>query len=473
MPNFTIEKSVKLLVSLILSSLPVFAAAQGWLPFPVGGMFFVFLLAACFWIFEVIPGHATSLLVILSEILLFSNPGKWEILQTFSRPGQKSPPPSVFLASIADSAVILFLGSFALAKACVKVGVDRWLANRVLPRFGDSPKYVLMGLMLVTAGISLWMSNTATTSLMIALVFPLLQILPKEENFRKAILIGIPFAANLGGIGTPIGSPPNIIAFASLKNQGYGAEISFGTWMLVAIPLLLLLLFFAWFWIVRAFPASSGLRLTLQFGETERSDSKRNLRFVLGTFFLTVVLWFSESFHGIPAGVVAILPLLVFTAAGILDSGDIRSLEWDVLILVAGGIALGTGIEKSGAGEWFGTLIGSQAGPNESFWVLGIFFSVGLFLSTFLSNTATANLLVPLALPVAALLLPGNEAYAIQLVLGSALGASLAMSLPVSTPPNAVAYAVGGFEIKDMAKIGIRIGVLGLVSVLIGFFLFG
>lgn len=434
-------------------------------------MFFIFLIAAGLWIFEIIPGHATSILIIFAEIILFSNPGKWEFLKQYAGPGKPNPP-AVFLASLADSAVVLFLGSFALAKSCVKVGVDRWLANRVLPYFGTSPKYVLLGLMCITATISLWMSNTATASLMIALVFPLLMVLDKDEKFRKAVLIGIPFAANLGGIGTPIGSPPNVIAFANLKNQGYGDYISFGSWMFVAVPLLIILLFAAWLWLLRAFPASDGLTLSLRYETISEEGSEKKLRFVLFGFLCTVLLWLTESFHGIPAGVVALFPLLLFTSFGILESNDLRSLEWDVLILVAGGIALGTGIEKSGAGIWFGELIGKQAGPGESLWVLGIFFSIGLFLSTFLSNTATANLLVPLALPVAALLLPGNESYAIQLVLGSALGASLAMSLPVSTPPNAVAYAVGGFEIKDMAKVGVRIGLLGLVLVLLGFLIF-
>lgn len=464
-------KYVGFIFSIVLACVPPVFSFYGYVPPSVGGMFFIFLIAAGLWIFEIIPGHATSILIIFSEIILFSNPGKWEFLKQYAGPG-KATPPAVFLASLADSAVVLFLGSFALAKSCVKVGVDRWLANRVLPYFGTSPKYVLLGLMCITATISLWMSNTATASLMIALVFPLLMVLDKSEKFRKAVLIGIPFAANLGGIGTPIGSPPNVIAFANLKNQGYGDFISFGSWMLVAVPLLVILLFTAWFWLLRAFPASEGLTLSLRYETISEEGSKKKLRFVLFGFLATVLLWLTESFHGIPAGVIALFPLLLFTAFGILESNDLRSLEWDVLILVAGGIALGTGIEKSGAGAWFGELIGKQAGPGESLWVLGIFFSIGLFLSTFLSNTATANLLVPLALPVATLLLPGNESYAIQLVLGSALGASLAMSLPVSTPPNAVAYAVGGFEIKDMAKVGVKIGIFGLVLVLFGFLIF-
>ncbi|GBF38011.1 SLC13 family permease [Leptospira johnsonii] len=464
-------KYVGFIFSILLACVPIVFSFYGYLPPSVGGMFFIFLIAAGLWIFEIIPGHATSILIIFSEVILFSNPGKWEFLKQYAGPGKPSAP-GVFLASLADSAVILFLGSFALAKSCVKVGVDRWLANRVLPYFGTSPKYVLLGLMCISATISLWMSNTATASLMIALVFPLLMVLDKDEKFRKAVLIGIPFAANLGGIGTPIGSPPNVIAFANLKNQGYGEFISFGSWMLIAVPLLVVLLFAAWFWLLRAFPASEGLSLSLRYEIIAEEGSEKKLRFVLFGFLVTVLLWLTESFHGIPAGVVALFPLLLFTSFGILESNDLRSLEWDVLILVAGGIALGTGIEKSGAGTWFGELIGKQAGPGESLWVLGIFFSIGLFLSTFLSNTATANLLVPLALPVATLLLPGNESYAIQLVLGSALGASLAMSLPVSTPPNAVAYAVGGFEIKDMAKVGVKIGILGLVLVLLGFLIF-
>ncbi|WP_036096920.1 DASS family sodium-coupled anion symporter [Leptospira weilii] len=436
-------------------------------PLNVAIMICIFVLAAVFWVTEPIPSYAVSILVIFLEILFFANPlGIAEL--TFSR--NKNPSPIVFLSSLADSSIILFLGGFILAKACIKTGLDRFLANRIIRKFGVKSHRVLLGFMITTGFISMWMSNTATTSMMIALCFPLFQILPEKEPFRKALILGIPFAANIGGIGTPIGSPPNIIAMGILRQQGI--VVSFGTWMLFAVPLVVVLIGFAWVLLLKLFPENGSLDLIVEFPEPAGGSQSFPFRTTSAIFLGTVALWFTENLHGIPAGVTALLPLILFPAFGILNEKDINSLDWSVLLLIAGGIGIGIGFQQSGLDLWFSEILKPITKPEYAVSMLFLLCILALLLSTFMSNTAATNLLVPLAFPLSALVLPGSNLYLLEVCLGIALSASLAMSLPVSTPPNAIAYAVGGFEIKDMIRAGLPVGIFGLIVVLAGYFIF-
>ncbi|WP_232371722.1 DASS family sodium-coupled anion symporter [Leptospira ainazelensis] len=444
-----------------------FVQLQLGIPFPVSVMISIFTLAALFWVTEPIPGYATSILILFLEIIFFANPLG---LPLFKFTQGKNPAPSVFLSAIADSSIILFLGGFVLAKACVKTCLDRFLANRVIRRFGTKSSQVLLGFMFTTGFISMWMSNTATTSMMIALSFPLFQILPEKEPFRKALLLGIPFAANIGGVGTPIGSPPNIIAMSLLKQQGI--SVSFGVWMLFAVPLVVILILFAWFLLLKLFPEKGSLDLVVEFPEPEGGSGSYSFRTTALIFLGTVILWFTENLHGIPAGVVALLPLILFPTFGILNEKDINSLEWSVLLLIAGGIAIGVGLQQSGMSFWFSEILKPITKPEYAISVLFLLCILSLLLSTFMSNTAATNLLVPFAFPLSVIILPGSQAYLLEVCLGIALSASLAMSLPVSTPPNAIAYAVGGFEIRDMIKAGLPVGLFGLALTLIGYFIF-
>ncbi|RHX78232.1 DASS family sodium-coupled anion symporter [Leptospira yasudae] len=444
-----------------------FIQIQFAIPLGVAIMICIFCLAATFWVLEPIPGYATSILILFLEILFFANPAGIEALK-FQQ--GKNPAVSVFLSSIADSSIILFLGGFVLAKACVKTGLDRFLANRIIRKFGTKSHQVLLGFMFTTGFISMWMSNTATTSMMIALSFPLFQILPEKEPFRKALLLGIPFAANIGGVGTPIGSPPNIIAMGILKQQG--VVVSFGTWMLFAVPLVVVLILFAWFLLLKLFPENGSLDLIVEFPEPEGGTKSFLFRTTSVIFLGTVALWFTENLHGIPAGVIALLPLILFPTFGILNEKDINSLEWSVLLLIAGGIAIGVGLQQSGMSLWFSEILKPITKPEYAVSLLFLLCILSLLLSTFMSNTAATNLLVPFAFPLSAIILPGSEAYLLEICLGIALSASLAMSLPVSTPPNAIAYAVGGFEIKDMIKAGLPVGIFGLILTLAAYFTF-
>lgn len=461
------KKPISILI--LLLCLSALFLIQLWLgvPFSVSVMLSIFTLAAVFWVLEPIPGYATSILILFLEILFFANPLGLPLFQ-FNQ--GKNPSPSVFLSSIADSSIILFLGGFVLAKASVKTGLDRFLANRVIRKFGIKSAQVLLGFMFTTGFISMWMSNTATTAMMIALSYPLFQILPEKEPFRKALLLGIPFAANIGGVGTPIGSPPNIIAMSLLRQQGI--SVSFGTWMMFAVPLVVILILFAWFLLLKLFPENGSLELVVEFPEPEGGTGSYSFRTTAIIFLGTVLLWFTENLHGIPAGVIALLPLILFPALGILNEKDINSLEWSVLLLIAGGIAIGVGLQQSGMSVWFSEILKPITKPEYAVSVLFLLCILALLLSTFMSNTAATNLLVPFAFPLSVIILPGSEAYLLEVCLGIALSASLAMSLPVSTPPNAIAYAVGGFEIRDMIKAGLPIGIFGLLLTLIGYFLF-
>ncbi|ASV09378.1 sodium:sulfate symporter [Leptospira interrogans serovar Canicola] len=437
------------------------------LPINIAIMNCIFVLAAVFWVLEPIPGYATSILVNFLEINFFANPIG---VSYFEFPRNKNPSTAVFLSSLADSSIVLFLGGFVLAKACVKTGLDRFFANRIIRRFGVKSHQVLLGFMFTTGFISMWMSNTATTSMMIALSFPMLQMLPVKEPFRKALILGIPFAANIGGVGTPIGSPPNIIAMGILRQEGI--IVSFGTWMIFAVPLVIVLILFAWLLLMKLFPQKDLHELVVEFQEPEEGTKSFSFRITTENFLGTVLLWITEKLHGIPAGVVALLPLILFPIFGILNEKDINSLDWSVLQLIAGGIGIGVGFQQTRMKFWFSEILKPIIKPEYSVSVLILLCVLALLLSTFMSNTAATNLLVPFAFPHCRFVLPESNVYLLEVCLGIALSASLAMSLPVSTPPNAIAYSVGGIEIKDMIQAGLPIGILGLILVLAGYFIF-
>lgn len=455
---------ILIVLTLFMVGILFFIQVRLRLPINVAIMNCIFVLAALFWVFEPIPGYATSILVIFLEIIFFANPIG---VSYFEFPRSKNPSIAIFLSALADSSIVLFLGGFVLAKACIKTGLDRFFANRIIRRFGVKSHQVLLGFMFTTGFISMWMSNTATTSMMIALSFPMLQILPEKEPFRKALILGIPFAANIGGVGTPIGSPPNIIAMGILRQQGI--IVSFGTWMFFAVPLVIVLILFAWLLLMKLFPQKDFFELVVEFQEPEEGTKSFSFRVTSVIFLGTVLLWFTENLHGIPAGVIGLLPLILFPVFGILNEKDINSLDWSVLLLIAGGI--GVGFQQSGMEFWFSEFLKSITKPEYSASVLFLLCILALVLSTFMSNTAATNLLVPFAFPLSTILLPGSNAYLLEVCLGIALSASLAMSLPVSTPPNAIAYSVGGFEIKDMIQAGLPIGILGLILVLVGYFI--
>jgi len=357
--------------------------------------------------------------------------------------------------------IILFMGGFALAIAASKYELDNNLARVLLKPFGTQPKFIMLGLMLITAVFSMFMSNTATTVMMLALLAPIVASVPKGDIGIKALVLCVPIAANTGGIATPIGTPPNAIALQYLTGEH---SISFLGWMMMGLPFVILQLTFAWWLLQKLFPSTQQqMELKLE----GRFQKSWQAIVVYITFALTIIMWMTTSLHGMNTYVVSIIPLAVFTLTGIMGKEELKLINWDVLWLVAGGIAIGLGLDKTGLAAALAHAIDYDAlSPVAVVLTLSI---ICWLMANFMSNTATANLLMPIAAAVAASMESLAAIGGLQGVLVVvAFSASLGMILPVSTPPNSLAYSTGLIESKDMAKTGLIIGLVGLVVVYIG-----
>ncbi|MGN1231939.1 MAG: SLC13 family permease [Candidatus Cryptobacteroides sp.] len=420
----------------------------------------IFALAALMWMFEILPTWATSVTIIVlllftisdSSPLFMRNAGDTANLGTLVSY-------KALLAAFADPTIMLFLGGFILAIAATKVGLDVQLAKVLLKPFGTKPKYVLLGFLCVIALFSMFMSNTATAAMMLTFLAPVLRTLPKEEKGMAGLALAIPIAANVGGIGTPIGTPPNAIALGYL-NETMHQGVGFGEWMMIMVPFVILILLIAWVVLMKIFPFTTD-KIELKIESTKKPDTKTYIVWV--TFAVTILLWVLDKVTGINANVVAMIPVGVFCATGVITKEDLRDIDWSVLWMVAGGFALGIALNKTGLAE---NLVESI--PFASFSPLVVLLLSGFIaylLSNFIANSAAANLLVPILCAVGVgmgeLLDPVGGARA--LIIGVALSTSFAMLFPISTPPNAIAHSTGLIQVKDMTKVGLIIGVIGFV----------
>lgn len=405
-------------------------------------MLAIFLLAIALWVTEAIPLYATAVLVILLEVLLLSD-------QALIGNNGELPSAASYFATLANPVIILFLGGFLIADGAHKFGLDRNLAALMLRPFAGNARLSVLGLMVVTALLSMFVSNTATAATLFAVLIPILAALPSGAA-RTGVALAIPVAANIGGIGTPVGSPPNAIALGALEGQGQG--VSFVGWMAMALPLMLPLLLAAWWVLTRRFVAAdTPLHIDLD-ADFDRSPAAILFYLIAGA---TLLLWLTEPLHRIPSSTVGFFPVVALLATQVMGAEDLRRLQWPVLWLVAGGLALGAGIGHSGLDRWLIALIAWERLPPSLFLLLIVLISIGL--STVISNSATANLVIPLALSLAV----GLQLDPAEVGVMVALACSLAMALPISTPPNAVAYATGEVPTSAMLSTGLMIGTLG------------
>jgi solute carrier family 13 (sodium-dependent dicarboxylate transporter), member 2/3/5 len=416
----------------------------------------IFLLAAVFWMFETIPIYSTSILVIFFQVILLSAEG----FINYSEIAYDPLPYTEFIATLADPIIILFLGGFVLADASVKYDFDKNMTRILLKPFGNRPKYIMLGLMAVTAFLSAFMSNTATTAMMITVILPIVAKMEPGDPARIGIALCVPFAANIGGIATPIGTPPNAVVIAALNQQGL--DVAFSSWMLYATPLAIVMLIVAWFVLLKLYPPALAVVPLKLDGKLKKS---RNAIILYVTFGVTVLLWVTEGLHGIRSSIVALLPVAVLTLTSAFGKNDIRKLPWEVLWLIAGGIALGISMKETGLAEWMVAAISwDQFGYLM---LLAVFGGVALIMSNFLSNTVTASLLIPLAISLVTSGVLEGTAGMMMIGLVIALSASFAMVLPISTPPNAIAVSTGMVQTKNMISSGLIIGIIGLALVLL------
>lgn len=419
----------------------------------------LFVFGALMWILEAIPIWTTSILIIVMMILTVSD----SMFLPLNHSGEEGfgtlISHSAIMSSFAHPIVMLFMGGFALAIAATKCGLDVNLARVLLKPFGNRSEIVLLGFMIVTGIFSMFMSNTATAAMMLAIITPVVAQLPGKG--RIAMAMGIPVAANVGGVGTPIGTPPNAIALGYLtQNPDLGISISFGQWMMVMVPFVIILLAFSWFLLIKFFPFSKK-RVEITINGSFRKDREAIIVYV--TFIVTVLLWVTDRYTGIDSNSVAMIPLAVFAVTGIMGKEELKQINWDVLWLVAGGFALGVGLNQSGLAK---SLVASI--PFDTWPPVAVIAGSGLIcftMSTFMSNTASTALLVPILAAMATGMTDVLAPYGgvVTMILGVAVCASMAMALPISTPPNALAYGTGLITQGQMAKSGLIIGAVGMI----------
>ena len=420
----------------------------------------IFVFAALMWMFEVIPTWTTSVLIIVIMLLTISDSSIW-FMKGRGVPSEMGTFVSYksLLATFADPVIMLFLGGFILAIAATKVGLDVQLARVLLWPFGKKPKFVLLGFLLVIGLFSMFMSNTATAAMMLAFLAPVLKTLPADGKGRIGLALAIPIAANLGGIGTPIGTPPNAIALSYL-NDTLHMGVGFGDWMLVMIPYVIVMLLISWGLLLWLFPFKAK---TIELNITGNAKRTPQTYIVWITFAATILLWMLDKVTGINSNVVAMIPVGVFCVTGIIGKEELKEINWSVLWMVAGGIALGVAMNATGLAEHL-----VEAIPFGQWMPVVVLIAsgfLGYFISNFISNTAAANLIVPILSAVGVGM--GSSLDPVggvkTLLVGVALSTSLAMLFPISTPPNAIAHSTGLLTTKDMTKVGLLIGIIGFV----------
>ena len=428
-----------LLAAFIITALvrePSYTQAQTY-------VLFLLVFSVGLWLTEAVPPFAVGLFIIAYLVFTLG----YELFT--STPMDVK----IYVNTFSSSVIWLMMGGFFLASAMTKTKLDADLITITMKVCGTKPKSILFGLMMVTMVFSMLISNTATTAMVIAALMPLLLKLGKGSHTGKALILGIPIAATTGGMGTLIGSPPNAIGAGALMNAGY--QMDFVTWMYYGVPVTIFLTLLAWWVLVKLFMKKDEM-ISLSDVVAEKSEISKEFRMkrliVVIILSVTLILWLTSPVHNIPAAAVSVVPLVFLTLTGILRGEDVRAIGWDTLILVAGGLALGTGLQQTGLLELYAGKIATLNVPHVVFFFL-LAYATMLF-SNIMSNTATATVLIPLGMAI----LP-QFSIEVSMIIG--LSASTALFLPVSTPPNAIAYSTGLIEQKDLRIGGTLVGLLG------------
>jgi len=409
----------------------------------------IVILGGGLWITEAIPAFAVALLIIGLQIITLGQPGG-PLLAAEDMKGWE-----MFVRPWASPPMWLFFGGLVLAAAATRTGMNRRLARQVMRWSGGRAQVLLPALMGLAFVLSMFMSNTATTALLLVMLRPALECLPQDSRTARSLLLGLAAAANLGGMGTIIGTPPNTIAAGLLEAE---QPVDFLRWTLLALPPALFLAGMAWLLLARRMRGDSATALPVDLPEPAQvvEPVRRWQRLTtMMIFLLTVALWMSGEWHGIPTGVVSFVPIVALSMIGVIRREEIKGIEWDVLILLAGGLSLGVGIEASGLAKWLAAGVGALGMPA---WAAGLALAwIAALVSNLMSNTAAANILLPVTLVIAS----GSGESASLMLIPAALGCSVAMAMPISTPPNALVYSSGRLRAVDYLPVGLPMLLLG------------
>lgn len=430
------------------------------------------LWIATWWITEAIPIAVTSLL----PIILFPLSGGLSISETSSSFGHRY--------------IFLYLGGFILALAIEKWNLHRRIALKIISLIGTNVRKIILGFMVATSFLSMWISNTATAVMMlpigIAIVKQMsnLKSTDKKENiiFGKSLMLSIAFSASIGGIATLIGTPPNLV-FAGIIQEIYNVEISFLKWFIFGLPISILLIIISWLYLTRI--AFNFKQKEFKEGEIEIKNELNKLgkisyeeKVVLSVFILTGMAWISRSFLlniFIPSLDDTIIALICGVSLFLLKTKnkngfkerimnweDAVKLPWGVLLLFGGGLAIAEGFQSSGLANWIADNLTKLNGFSLIVILMVVIAAVN-FLTEITSNLATIAMLLPILAPTAIIL----DVHPFILMVAATLSASCAFMLPVATPPNAVVFGSNYLKISDMVRVGILMNLISIIIILI------
>ena len=426
------------------------------------------LWIAVWWILEVIPIAVTALL----PIVLFPLSGALPLNDT--------------TASFGHRYIFLYIGGFILAIAIERWNLHRRIALSIISLIGTNVKSIILGFMIATAFLSMWISNTATSVMMLPIGMAIISQLKDNPNtianenviFGKALMLAIAYSASIGGVATLIGTPPNLV-LAGIVQELYDIEITFSQWIIVGLPTSVILLFVCWKYLTGF--AFSFQQKSFPGGKEEIKKQLAALgpisyeeRVVLAVFIATALAWISRSFvlgKFIPAIDDTIIAMFAGIVLFLIPAGKSKKraiitwkeavkLPWGVLLLFGGGLALAEGFKTSGLAEWIGEQMTLLQGVSLVFLLL-ILVSAVNFLTEITSNLATTAMLLPILAPLAAMV----NVHPFILMVGATLAASCAFMLPVATPPNAVVFGAGYLKIPDMVRTGIWLNVISIIII--------
>lgn len=445
----------------IMLALLVYWFAGDWLDEPARRTAAVATLMAAWWMTEAIPLAATALL----PIFLFPLLGVLDIRAA--------------TAPYASHIIFLFLGGFLLGLAMQKCGLHRRIALKIVSAAGTGPRRMIGGFMLASALLSMWISNTATVVMLLPVAVSTLAMLEEGEGhadpqLATALLLGVAYAASVGGLGTLLGSPPNLV-LANFASRELGTSVGMFDWMLIGLPVVAVLLPLTW-WLLTHHLFQLPSKLPGNPGEVIESalaklgPAGKSERRVAGVFIAAALLWIFRqpltALHGLDglsdAGIAMGAALALFLMRGgkgepLLDWETAEKTPWGILLLFGGGLSLAAGINASGLDEAIASSMGILEGV-PAWLVIGAVVLLVIFVTELSSNTATANTFIPILAAVAT----GLSLAPLPIILAAAMAASCAFMLPVATPPNAVVFGSGRIPLREMIRVGIW---LNLVSV--------
>ena len=421
---------------------------------------------AVWWITEAVPIAITSLL----PVVLFPLTGGMELAET--------------TASFGHRYIFLYIGGFILAIAIERWNLHKRIALNIIQLIGTNVKNVILGFMLATAFLSMWISNTATSVMMLPIGMSIISQLmdnPKtveneNQNFGKALMLAIAYSASIGGMATLIGTPPNLV-LATIVQETYGIEITFSKWFMFGLPISLILLAICWKYLTEI--AFTFKQKKFPGGRNEINKQLKSLgklsyeeKMVLLIFVGTAFAWITRSFLlqklipnlddtiiAVIAGILLfILPASKSKNRKLINWEEAVKLPWGILLLFGGGLALAQGFKTSGLAEWIGGQLTLLEGA--SIFILLIFLiALVNFLTEITSNLATTAMILPILAPLSLVL----DVNPFMLMVGATVAASCAFMLPVATPPNAVVFGSGYLRIPDMAKTGVWMNLFSII----------